>query len=353
MLPVRTPQFVRIALLLIVTLPASVMAAPAGIGVVMRTVQLEPIADPLEALGTLKANEFVTITANVAEAVESLHFESGQRVNKGDLMVTLESAEERAILQEAQYTLDEAQAQLDRIKAVARRGDASQSLLDEKQREFFVARAKLAGIESRLEDRIVRAPFSGVVGLRNISPGAFVSPGDVITTLVDDSRMKLDFNVPSLFLASLKPGVSIQAKSRALGNATFSGVVESVDNRVDPVSRSVTVRAVLDNPDGQLKAGLLMEVKLLSNPRTALLVSESALVQQRDEHFVYLVKQQAEGLIAQQQKVRIGARLKGRVEIVEGLAVGDQVVVDGNLKLNQGAAITLLERSPAMATDEE
>jgi len=323
-------------------------AAAQGVGVIIQPVQQRQIADPLEALGTLKPNESVTITANVAEIIESILFESGQRVEKGAILARLESAEEQAVLQEARYTVNEADSQLERIKAVAKRGDASQSLLDEKQREYYVAQARLAAIESRLANRVVRAPFSGKVGLRNVSPGAFVAPGDVITTLVDDSRMKLDFNVPSLFLASLHPGVPIRARARALGNLYFDGVVESVDNRVDPISRSVTVRAVLDNSEGNLKAGLLMEVELQSNPRQALVVPESALVQKGNEHYLFVVKPAESGLQAHRQTVRIGVRLKGRVEVLEGLSATDKVVVDGTLKLQDGTAITPLDRSPAM-----
>lgn len=331
-------------------LPSVAFAAPA-VNVVVSPVQTESIADPLEALGTLKANESVVLTANVAETIRSIQFESGQRVKKGDVLVELDSSEEQAVLQEAKYTLNEAQSQLDRIKAVAKRGDASQSLLDEKQREFYVARARVAAIESRLENRLVRAPFSGVVGLRNVSLGAFVSPGDVITTLVDDRRMKLDFNVPSLFIASLKPGVAIQAKARALDNAVFDGVVESVDNQVDPISRSVTVRAILDNQQGQLKAGLLMEVELQSNPRDAIVISESALVQDRNQHFVFVVHQKEDGLHAQRRQVFIGTRLLGRVEIVKGLEPQEKVVVDGSLKLRDGAMVKVVEASPAISSN--
>ena len=342
---------VCVRLFLLVLLPSVVWAAPSAVNVVVRPVQMESIADPLEALGTLKANESVVLTANVAETISAIRFESGQRVKQGDVLVELDSSEEQAVLQEAKYTLNEAQSQLDRIKAVAKRGDASQSLLDEKQREFYVARARLAAIESRLENRLVRAPFSGVVGLRNVSLGAFVSPGDVITTLVDDRRMKLDFNVPSLFIALLKPGVSIQAKARALDNAVFDGVVESVDNQVDPVSRSVTVRAILDNKDGQLKAGLLMEVKLQSNPREAMVISESALVQDRNQHFVFVVQQQADGLYVQRRQVSIGTRLLGRVEIVDGLQPMERVVVDGGLKLREGSMVNVVDASPSVSSN--
>jgi membrane fusion protein (multidrug efflux system) len=134
-----------------------------------------------------------------------------------------------------------------------------------------------------------------------------------------------------------------------LGDVWFDGVVESVDNQVDPVSRSVTVRAVLDNPQGLLKAGLLLEVQLQSNPRQALLVPESALVQLRDEHFVFVALAGEGGLKAQRRKVKTGVRLRGRVEIIEGLQETDTVVVDGTIKLRDGMAIKALTESPAMS----
>ncbi|MDY6920809.1 MAG: efflux RND transporter periplasmic adaptor subunit [Pseudomonadota bacterium] len=324
----------------------SVLAAAAPVDVLVATVQSRDIADPLEALGTLRANEAVAVTVNVAETVESIGFRSGQRVKQGQVLLTLESAEERALVEEAESTRDEARAQLERIKTLAGRGDASQSLLDENRREFRVAEARLAAVESRLQNRIVKAPFAGVVGLRNISPGAYLAPGDLVTTLVDDRRMKLDFNVPSLFLTTLKPGVPIVARSRALADRRFEGEVASVDNRVDPVSRSVTVRAILDNPNGLLRAGMLMEVTLQSNPRAALVIPESALVQEQDRNYVYVLDQSDAATVARRQPVTPGLRLPGTVEIREGLQAGQQVVLEGAIKLRDGSPVKVLESPP-------
>jgi len=346
---VRNLLFVICWLMSILMPVALVNAAPPAVGVVVLPVQQETIADPIEALGTLKANEAISVTTSVAEIIEKISFDSGQRVRRGDVLAVLESTEEQAVLQEARHTLNEAKSQLERIRALARRGDASQSNLDEQQRVYNVAKARVAAIEARLQYRTISAPFSGRVGLRNVSPGAFVSPGDVITTLVDDSRMKLDFNVPSLFIRSLKPGVTIKARARALGDEEFSGVVDAVDNQVDPVSRSVTVRALLDNPQGVLKPGLMMEVQLQSNPRNALLVPESALTQQGEEHFVFVARDSEEGLKAFRQTIKTGVRLRGRVEVLAGLQAGDQVVVDGSLKLQSGVLIKALAQSPAVS----
>ncbi len=321
-------------------------AKAAPIEVLVETVQIQEISDPLEALGTLRANEAVDVTVNVAETVESIGFQSGQRVEKGQVLLTLESGEERALVEEAKSTRDEARAQLNRIRALAKRGDASQSLLDETQREFRVSEARLAAVESRLQYRIIKAPFSGLVGLRNISPGAYLAPGDKVTTLVDDSSMKLDFNVPSLFLSTLRPGVPIVARSRALANRRFNGEVSSVDNRVDPISRSITVRAELDNSDGVLRAGMLMEVTLESNPRQMPVISESALIQLQDRSYVYVVDQEDGITFARRLPVTTGLRLPGKIEIREGLEAGQIIVVEGAVKLTNDSPVKVLENAP-------
>ena len=220
----------------------------------------ESISDPIEALGSLKANESVDITVHFAEFIREIQFAEGQRVAQNDVLLVLENTEEQALLQEANFTLQDAKRQLARIKAIAGRGDASQSLLDERQREFNVAKARFTGIESRLKDYTVSAPFAGLIGLRNISQGAYVAPGDVITTLIDDSAMKLDFSVPAVFLSTLKTGMLLTATTRAFPDETFKGSVATLDNRVDPISRTVIVRALLPNPKGVLKPGLLMAV---------------------------------------------------------------------------------------------
>lgn len=318
------------------------VSAKVPVAIMVSTVNPVIVTDQVEALGTLRASETVDLTVNVAETVDKIHFQSGQRVKQGQVLVELSVREEKALLQEARYTMDEALSQLNRIRAVAERGDASQALLDEKSREYFVARARLEAIRIRLQDRIINAPFDGVVGLRNVSTGTYLAPGDVITTLIDDRKMKLDFSVPSLLLSSLHPGVSIVAYSKPFPEREFSGTVEVVDNRVDPISRSVVVRAILPNDDGALKPGLLMEVELMTREREALLVPEAAIVQQSRDHFVFLLRASDEGQIAEKRKVQIGSRWRGAVEIVAGLHAGDVVITDGTLKVENGDPVKVL-----------
>ena len=313
--------------------------------VIVAEVRMQPFADRVEALGTLKANESVSVTSNVTETVSAIHFDDGQRVKQGDLLVEMTSAEEHALLEEASVRSGEAARQYERVKALVAQRSASESLLDERKRDLDATRALLVAIESRLADRVIKAPFDGVLGLRNISPGALVEPGDLITTLDDDSVMKLDFAVPSVFLQDLKPGLAIEASSRAYGERHFDGVIRSVDSRVDPVTRSIQVRALIENADRTLRPGVLMQVELLRNPREALVVQEAALLHLGNEHFVMRVDEVA-GNQVEKIRIRIGVRRPGVVEVVEGLEAGDKVITHGNDKVRSGQAVSIQSEPP-------
>lgn len=297
-------------------------------------------SDQIEALGTLRANESLVLTTSVTETVTDIHFDDGDRVTAGKVLLEMTSAEEHAQLEEARSTVGEAKRQYQRVKSLEAKGTAAKSLLDERRREWETARARLNAIESRLADRLIRAPFAGVVGLRNISVGALVEPGDVITTLDDDSVMKLDFSVPSTYLGTLRPGLSIIARARAYPGRSFEGEVKSINSRVDPATRSVMVRAVIGNDDRALKPGMLMQIVLLKNTREALIIPEEALVPQGDKQFVLLVDE-AGGNKVVRREVQIGGRRPGEVEILKGLAPGDRLITDGTLKVRPGQVVSV------------
>jgi membrane fusion protein, multidrug efflux system len=317
------------------------------VAVIVEETRSMSLSERVEALGTLKANESVNVTSNVTETISVIHFDDGQRVGEGDILVELTSAEQHALLDEAQVRVDEAERQYRRNKALVAQGAASESLLDERKRDLDTARAMLVAIESRLSDRLIKAPFDGVLGLRNVSRGALVEPGDTITTLDDDSVMKLDFTVPSVFMNVLQPGLRIEARAHAYGDRVFEGVVRGVESRVDPITRSIQVRALIPNPERTLKPGLLMQVELLVDPRDGLVVPESAVLHQGQDHFVQVVVEGAKGLTSERRQVRIGTRKPGLVEIREGLAEGDRVIVDGHLKARPGQPLEIL---PAQGT---
>jgi membrane fusion protein (multidrug efflux system) len=307
--------------------------------VFVTTVEKDQFTDGLEALGTLHANESVILTASVTETVTSIHFDDGDRISAGQILLEMTSAEEHAQLEETRARVKEAKSQYDRVKSLAAEGTAAKSLLDERKREWETARAQLAAIVSRLDDRLVRAPFNGVVGLRNISIGALVTPGTVITTLDDDSVMKLDFSIPSTYLPNLHTGLEIIAKTRAIPDRTFKGEVKSIDSRVDPVTRAVVVRAVLANDDRVLKPGMLMQINLLSNPRETLFIPEESLVAQGQKQFVLVVN--PENNKVTRREVKIGSRRPGEVEIMDGLQAGENIITDGAIKVRPGQTVTI------------
>ncbi len=300
---------------------------------------LKQIYDRVEVLGTLRANETVEITASVTDTITIIHFSDGQRVAAGDILAEMTSREEHALLEEETSRRDEALKKYERVASLLARGAVSQAQLDEQEREVQTARARLRAIESRLEDRLIVAPFGGVVGLRNISSGALVEPGDIITTLDDISVMKLDLNVPSIYLAGLETGTPVEALSPAFPDRRFSGSISSIDSRVDPVTRSILVRALIDNPDGLLKPGLLMTVELLKNQRQTVMIPEQALIPSGETNQVLVVDDSSSPAVARQQNVVIGSRRVGEVEIIEGLQPGDKVITHGTFKVRPGQEI--------------
>ena len=333
-------------LILLAAFPNSVFAdkpvrPPAAVTVVEARLAL--FTDRIEALGTLRANESVELTATIGERVVETGFTDGQRVEAGHILVKLSSTEEEALLKETTSAASEAKKQYDRMAQLADRGTSSVSQLDEAHRIYETAKARQLAIESRLAELVVKAPFAGIVGLRNISVGAVVRPGDPITTLDDDSKMLLDFTLPAAFLGMVASGTSIEATTASFGAKPFQGVVRSVSSRVDPQTRSATVRAEIPNPDRLLKPGMLMKVDLLGNPREALAIPEGALQPDGRSNFVMVVENTDAGAVAKRREVRSGTRRQGEVEILEGLSPGEKIVAHGAFKLSDGASVRVIE----------
>ncbi|NNF47639.1 MAG: efflux RND transporter periplasmic adaptor subunit, partial [Desulfofustis sp.] len=273
--------------------------------------------------------------------ITAINFADGQTVEEGYILAEMTSTEEHAQLEEEVSRREEALKRYERVVTLVSRGAVSQAQLDERARELETAEARLRAVESRLQDRLIKAPFSGEVGLRNISLGALVEPGDLITTLDDIRVMKLDFNVPSIYLATLIKGTPVEAVSPAFPSQSFSGSVSSIDSRIDPVTRSIVVRALIDNSDGLLKPGLLMSVELLKNKREALMIPEEALIPKGETNVVLLIDETRSPAVAEQRPVVIGTRRVGEVEILEGLQPGDKVITHGTLKVRPGQEISI------------
>lgn len=301
----------------------------------------ENFTDRAEALGTAKSNETVDITANVTEIVKEIHFEDGQQVQAGDLLVTLEKSEEEADLKASQALLDERKAAYKRAQDLERQQALSTATLEEREALLRQIEGDIEAIQSRIDDRVIKAPFDGILGLRNISPGTLVRPGDLITTIDDLSRIKVDFDVPSVFLSALKPGLKIEAKTEAFGDRIFTGIINTVNTRIDPVTRTVTARAVIPNEDGLLKPGLLMNIILYKNPRRAIMAPEEAMIQRGKKFFVFTVEERGGSLTAVEKEIKTGNRIPGMIEIIDGLEPDDKVIVHGLMQVRPGQEITI------------
>jgi membrane fusion protein, multidrug efflux system len=332
------------ALFALLSAPLTIVAAQPAMpptAVIVERVGSQRLTDPLEALGTLRANETVRITATVSEVITQINFEDGQKVRAGDVLVQLAHAEETALLAEAESQAEEAKLQHERVVRLVAQGNAPEALLDERRREWRAAEARAEAARSRLRERTIRAPFDGRVGLRQVSPGTLVVPGDTITTVVDDSHMKLDFTVPSIYLATVARGTPIEATTPVFPNRRFAGEVTSLDSTIDPVTRSITVRAIIPNEQQDLVPGMLMTLNLLRNERVGLVVAEEAIVPRGRETFVMVVDTSTEPYRARQRQVEIGTRIPGRVEVVSGLSAGEIVITHGALKLRPESPVRI------------
>lgn len=317
-----------------------------------RTAEITPVvvaevrpgifSDRIEALGTTAANESVVITADVMGRVASINFSDGERVKKGNTLVVLDNDEEKASMLAAEANLTTQETQHKRLQELIRQKSAAQTTLDEQTNNMKRADADLEIARVRMQDRTIQAPFSGQLGIRRVSLGALINPGDEIVTLDDLSLIKLDFSVPETVLSSLEPGLDIQAASVAYPDQPFSGKVTTIGTRIDPVTRTVVVRAELPNTEGLLKPGMLLTVDLRNNSRESLQIPEESLLPQNNKQFVYLVNKDNR---VKQVEVEIGRRQPGVVEILNGLTAGDRVVTEGTTRVTPDAQVQIVRGS--------
>ncbi len=321
--------------------PLPVKAAP----VTRTTLNVE-----VTAVGTLRADETVMVRPEIAGRVETIHFREGQKIRQGEPLVTLDQEEYQAQLASSAAQLALEQSSYRRLQDMDRQQLASQQNLDEAKAKLDTARAQQELNRVRLSKTVIRAPFDGMIGLRKISPGAYVKPGDDIVALESLGAMKLDFRVPETYLARLAVDQRLAARVDAYPEQSFEGTIYAIEPALDEETRTVLLRARLPNPHNQLRPGLFARVSLILERReNALVVPEQAIVPVGQTTFVYRV---VDGK-AVMTPVKLGLRRPGLVEILEGLSAGDLVVTDGQLKIRDGAAVQVLpptETQPAPAT---
>ena len=307
--------------------------------VVVTTTIVRPHAwhDALQALGTAQARESVAITAKVSDVVTRLAFDSGERVHAGQLLADMNSAAQRADVAAAEANLRDAEQQLRRGSELAGQQLIASSQLDTLKANRDAAAAALQARRAAVSDRTLTAPFAGVLGLRQVSRGALVTPGTVITTLDDDSSIKLDFTLPESALSALAVGQVVDARSDAWPGQLFAGRIAQIDSRVDPETRAIKVRAELPNPDGKLRAGMLLRVQVELPRRQALVVPEIAIQQEGEQAYVFRVD--GTGAV-DKVPVKLGSRAEGNVEVASGLKAGERIVVEGTVKLHPGSRVS-------------
>lgn len=318
--------------------PASA-APPALPSVVVTSVEQAERPLEIEALGTARAMDAVEITSRVTNVVETIAFEDGQFVEAGDVLIRLDSDEAQADLALAEAALAESRSQYRRSKELFESRTVSESRMVELEAKLRADESRLQAASARLALTVIQAPFSGHVGLRRVSVGSLVTPGTVITTLDDDSVVRLDVSVPERFLALVVPGMQVQARAAAYPDTVFNGTLTALDSRVDPVTRSMTVRATVPNPDGRIRSGMFVSVRLVGGPRSVMIVPEESLVPEGENQYVFVLENDR----VSKREVTLGQRRPGEVEILAGVEVGERVVVEGTQKIADGVQVQTVE----------
>lgn len=311
--------------------------------VVTARIELQTMVDEIQALGTANANESVEIKSRIPSRIDKIAFVEGQLVEFGDLLIELESSEIFAGLAVAEASLSESRSLYNRNKSLTDTQAISASTLEQLLAQVKVDEAQVEAAQARLANSRIRAPFSGRVGLRRVSPGSFVNTSTIITTLDDVSTIKLDFSVPEAFLTAVNEGMTILAASIVYPDRVFEGRVASIDTRLDPVSRAVQVRAVIPNGDGAIKPGMFMTVDLQRDRGDVLVAPEQSIVPEGSTQYVFVV---ADGIV-EKRAVILGRRIPGYVVITEGVTAGEYVVTEGTGKVRQGSQVESLDQAAA------
>ena len=290
----------------------------------------------VEAVGTAHAIEAIIVTSKVTGIISKIHFEEGQRVSAGTVLVELDSRELQAELAEMRAEHDNALRLYDRVRKLYETRNVPLARLDELYGELMAAEARVSADEARLSDYVIRAPFDGRLGLRRVSVGALVNPGAEITTLDDTSRIKVDLRVPETALARVAAGQPLTVRSAAYPGRVFEGRVMTIGSRVDPVTRSVEVRGEFANDDDALRPGMFLTSTLTTATRAdAVLIPEEAVVSSGDTQFLFAV---IDGK-AVKREIDVGEHIAGEVEVLSGLDAGVAVIVGGVQKVRDGTKV--------------
>jgi membrane fusion protein (multidrug efflux system) len=330
------------------TVPAApAKGGPAGPGgptpVEVVVVQPTAVQEDLQAVGSLRSNESVVLRPEVSGRIATIGFRDGQVVKKGQLLVGLDSTLNEAEVAQYRAEYDLALSNLKRSEDLARQKFISSSAQETAASNAQVAEARLKLAQARLSKMKIISPFDGIVGIRGVSLGDYVKDGTDLVNVEDVRILKVDFRLPERSLPQIRAGQDVEVVADALPNERWQGQIEAINPRVDANGRSLELRGRLDNASGKLRPGMFVRVRVIVGERNGLLVPEEAIVPQGEEFYVYKVVEGA----AKRVPVKIGVRRDAKVEIVEGISPGDQVVTAGMRLSRDGQPVRVL--SPASA----
>ena len=319
------------------------------VAVKMTPVVLAEFIESVEAVGTARANEQVMITSKYSDLVEDVFFEDGQKVKKGAVLVKLNNEQELAKVNELEANLSESKAHLKRLSELLASRATSKSLVEQQEAKTKAVEAQLVSAKARLNDLTIRAPFSGVLGFREVSKGAYIDAGNTITSLDDLSVIKVDFHLPERLLTHLHVGQQISAQNTAYKAKKFIGKITAIDSRIDSSTRSIKVRANISNKAQKLHPGMLLNISVLLQKENILQLPESSIIPIENTHYVFTEKDGK----AIRKAINIGRRHPGVVEVISGLIEGEQVVVEGALKLRDGSAVSVIGKESNDADEKQ
>ncbi|KTD33874.1 efflux RND transporter periplasmic adaptor subunit [Legionella israelensis] len=311
--------------------------APSPIVVHAVPVKTRTVENFIEAIGTTRAFESVTITVNVTEYIKQLFFEDGDIVKKGDVLVELETSEEKAQMMEAQARLEEARVQFERFGKLSKRDFLSKSEHDAQKATLDSAAARVEQIKSMMADRTLKAPFDGLLGFRRVSKGTLVEPGDEIVTLDKIQPLKIDFSLPERYLANLHKGQGFTARSIAYKGKLFTGTISTINPRIDEQARAVLLRGLLNNEQLLLKPGMLLHIKLPLGHEKVLTVPEEALLAQGMERYIFIVDKNDNK--ARKINVKLLKRHERWLDIEAQVPTDSWIITDGAFKLREGQLV--------------
>jgi membrane fusion protein, multidrug efflux system len=326
--------------------PVAPAGPPPGLPVKAVPVKIGEVIDEVTAVGSLLADESVMIRPEIDGRIVGLHFQEGQAVVAGAKLVTIDSAEYEAQLAAVRADLNTERQRLQRAQELFDQKFTSKDALDVQQGNVARLQARLDEVQTRVAKTLIRAPFSGVLGLRQVSPGAYVKAGSDIVRLENLSAIKVDFKIPENYMAKVRPNQDVAIRLDAYPTEKFTGRVYATEPTVDEKTRTISMRARVTNTGLKLKPGMFVRVAVtLENRPNAILVPETAIWPQGKDSFVFKVVEGKASLT----RIDIGVRRPGEVEVLTGLVAGDSVITEGQMKLRDGAPVTVMAPPPAPA----